>query len=191
MSIGLLLLGPDFIAIWVGSQFRNSASQLLPYLVVSTTLAYINPFGPRFLMALGRHGIYAKVAPAALAINVILSVTLVGKFGMRGIVAAVIIAALLVSGTALRLCCRLLHISVAAYLRQTVMPLIVPGLCMAVALLVLKQLMVVRGFSGVFGLAILGTVVYMVMFLAAALSRSERDKLLRLLGRQPAQSGAG
>jgi O-antigen/teichoic acid export membrane protein len=191
MSIGLLLLGPDFISLWVGSHFRAAAGDLLPYLVLATTVAFINPFGPRFLMALGRHGIYARVAPVALAVNVLLSVALVGRFGMRGIVAAAIIAALLVSGTALRVCCRLLHISVAAYLRRTVMPLIVPGLGMVVALLVAKRFVLIRGFSAVFGLAILGTLVYAVMFLAAALSRSERDKLLRLLGLQPAQSRAG
>jgi O-antigen/teichoic acid export membrane protein len=191
MSIGLLLLGSDFIAIWVGSHFRVAAGQLLPFLVVATTLAYINPFGPRYLMALGRHGIYARVAPIALTINVLLSVALIGKFGMRGIVAAAMVAALIVSGTALRVCCSLLRISVTMYLRRTLVPLIVPGLCMAAALLVVKQFVAVRGYSAVFGLAVLGTLVYSVMFLAAALSRSERDKLLRFLGRQPAQSGAG
>lgn len=191
MSIGLLLLGPDFISIWVGAHFRAAAGELLPYMVVAMIVAYINPFGARYLMALGRHGIYAKVAPVALAINVLISVVLVGRFGMRGIVAASIVAALLVSGAALRSCCRLLHISLATYLRRSVMPLVVPGICMAAALLVMKQLVAMRSFSAVFGLAILGTLVYAVMFLAAALSRSERDKLLRLLGRQPAQSSAG
>lgn len=191
MSIGLLLLGPDFITLWVGSQFRPSATQLLPYLVVSVTMAFINPFGARYLMALGRHGIYARVAPVALAVNLVLSVGLIGRFGMRGIVAAAIVAALIVSGSALRLCCKLLRITVGVYLRRTLVPLIVPGLSMAAAVLAVKEFVLMRSYAEVFGVAAASTAIYAVVFLAVAMSGSERDKLVRLFVRQPVQSGAG
>jgi O-antigen/teichoic acid export membrane protein len=192
MAFGLLLLGPDFIALWVGPRFRTSATDLLPYMVIAALIANMNPFGARFLIALGRHGIYAKVAPLALALNLLIAVTLVKTVGMVGIVVGTIFAMLLIQSIALRVCCRLLHISVARYLERAVLPLVVPGLLMSATILVIRHFVLIRNFPQIFAIAVGGTVIYSVAFLALALSRSERGELFRLFARRPPlRSGAG
>lgn len=192
MSVGLLLLGPDFIALWVGPHFRESATLLLPYMVAAAIIAYVNPFGPRFLVALGRHGIYAKVAPFALALNLVVSVTLVERLGMIGVVIGTIVAMLLVSTIALRVCCRLLRISVTTYLAKALLPLVLPGLLMSVAVLAVREFLLLRSIPQIFAIAAGATVIYSAAFVAFALSRSERGELFHLLARrQPVRSGAG
>lgn len=192
MSVGLLLLGPDFIALWVGFRFRAAATELLPYLVVAAIIAYLNPFGPRYLIALGRHGIYAKVAPIALALNILVAVSLVRRAGMIGIVAGSIVAMLLVSITALRVCCRLLRISIATYLGRTLLPLILPGLLMSAAVLTIRRFVPIQSIPEVFAIAVGGTVIYSVAFLVLGLSSSERAELFHLFARGLSlQRGAG
>lgn len=190
ISIGLLLLGPDFIALWVGSRFRASATELLPFMVVAAIIAYVNPFGARFLIALGRHGIYAKVAPVALALNVLLSVFLVKKVGMIGIALGMIVAMVLVQTVALRVCCRLLHISVSRYLNSTFLPLILPGLLMCATLLAITHLVLIRSIPQVFAIAAGGAVVYCAVVLTLGLSKRERGELFRIFARrQPLRGG--
>lgn len=190
MAVGLLLLGPDFIALWVGPGFLASARALMPWLVLSAIMAYINPFGPRFLIALGRHGIYARVAPVALALNLVVSVILVHKVGMIGIVIGAMVAMLLVSAIALRLCCRLLRISVTSYLTRTLLPLLVPGLLMSVGVLIVKEFVAIRSIPQVFLIAAGSTAVYSVVFFLLALSRSERGDVVRLFSRRQVVRGS-
>jgi O-antigen/teichoic acid export membrane protein len=192
ISVGLLLLGPDFITLWVGPRFRASAAELLPYMVVAAIIAYMNPFGARFLMALGRHGIYAKVAPVALALNLLIAVTLVERVGMVGIVVGTIVAMLLVQTIALRMCCKLLRVSVTRYLDRALLPLVVPAIVMSATVLAVKHFVLIRNIPQVFAIAVAGTVIYCAAFLALGLSRSERGELFRLFARRPAlRSGAG
>ena len=189
MAVGLLLLGTDFITLWVGPRFRSSASELLPYLVCSTLIGYMNPFAPRYLTALGRHGIYAKVAPIALTVNLAISVSLVRKLGMVGIVAGAMAAALVVSGSASIVACRLLRISVATYVKRTLLPLVLPGIIMTIAVLFVKDFVPTRSFVHVFCVAAIGSVVYAAVFVTAGLSKGERVGLLRLFARRGSAEG--
>lgn len=189
MSVGLLLLGPDFIALWVGPRFRASAVELLPYLVLASIVAYVNPFGPRFLIALGKHGIYARIAPMALGLNLLISMVLVRSVGMVGIVVGSIMAMLLVSAVALRVCCSLLRISVMTYLQRTLVPLILPSALMSALVLAIRHFVLVRNMPQVFGIAAAGAVVYGVAFFVLSLSRSERGEIVRRLGGAQAVRG--
>ena len=189
MGLGLLLLGPDFITLWVGPHFGAAASQLLPYMVASTFLLFMNPFAPRYLTALGRHGIYAKVAPVALAISVLIAVTLIGKLGVAAIVVGAIVAALFASSFTLPLSCRLLGISVATYFRRALLPLVLPAVFMVLSVLTLKNFVPMRNYAHVFAVAMAASAVYGAVFFFAGLSKSERDSLLRLIWK-PRAAGA-
>jgi O-antigen/teichoic acid export membrane protein len=181
MGLGLLLLGPDFITLWVGPHFGGAASQLLPYLVSSTFILYMNPFAPRYLTALGRHGIYAKVAPVALAISVLIAVCLVGKLGVAAIVVGAIVAAVISSSFTLTLSCRLLGISVTAYLKRALLPLALPAFVMVLTVLAMKSIVPMRSYGHVFAVAVAAAVIYGAVFFVVGLSSSERSSLLRLI----------
>jgi O-antigen/teichoic acid export membrane protein len=188
MAIGLLLLGTDFITLWVGPRFRGSSSEVLPYLVLSTFVVYVNPFGPRYLTALGRHGIYAKVAPVALVLNLLISAMLARKLGIVGIVVGTVAAALVVSGSALKVSCGLLRISVGTYLKRALLPLVVPGVAMIAVVVFIREFVALNSFARVFIVAISGSAVYGAVFLAAGLSRSERTRLVRMFVRSTERS---
>ena len=184
MGLGLLLLGPDFITLWVGPHFGAAASQLLPYLVTSTFILFMNPFAPRYLTALGKHGIYAKVAPVALAVSVVIAICLVGKLGVAAIVVGAIVASLISCSFTLRLSCQLLGIPVATYLKRALLPLVLPGVFMVLTVLVAKHFVPIRSYGHVFAVAMLASAVYGGVILMVGLSRSERDSLLRLIRRR-------
>ena len=185
MGLGLLLLGSDFITLWVGPHFGSTASQLLPYMVSSTFILFMNPFAPRYLTALGRHGIYAKVAPVALAVSVVIAVSLVGKLGVAAIVVGAIVAAVISSSFTLTLSCKLLEISVATYLKRALLPLVLPAVVMVATVLAVKNFVPMRSYAHVFAVAMLASAVYGAVFFFAGLSSSERGSLLRLIRRRP------
>jgi O-antigen/teichoic acid export membrane protein len=181
MGMGLLLLGSDFITIWVGAHFGSSASKLLPYMVAGTFILYMNPCAPRYLTALGKHGIYAKVAPVALAVSVLIAVVLVKQLGVAAIVVGAMAASAILCTSTLTVSCRLLGISVATYLKRTLLPLILPGLVMVATVLILKNFVPMRSFVQLFAVAIAAAAIYAAAFFAVGLSKSERAGLLRLI----------
>jgi hypothetical protein len=153
-------------------------------MVSSTFILFMNPFAPRYLTALGRHGIYAKVAPVALAISVVIAVSLVGKLGVAAIVAGAIVAAVISSSFTLTLSCKLLGISVATYLKRALLPLVLPAVVMVLTVLAVKNFVPMRSYAHVFALAMLASAVYGAVFFFVGLSGSERGSLLRLIRRR-------
>ena len=181
MGLGLLLVGADFITLWVGPHFGASASKLLPYMVSGTFVLYLNPCAARYLTALGKHGIYAKVAPVALVVSVLIAVGLVGELGVAAIVVGAMVASAIICAFTLTLSCRLLGISVATYLKRTLLPLILPGLVMTLTVLIVKNFVPMRSYAYVFGVALVAAAVYAAAFFAVGLSKSERGSLVRLI----------
>jgi O-antigen/teichoic acid export membrane protein len=186
MGMGLLLLGTDFITLWVGPQLGGSASNLLPYMVSGTFILYLNPCAPRYLTALGKHGIYAKVAPVALVVSVLIAVSLVGKLGVAAIVVGAMFASAISCTFTLRLSCRLLGISVVTYLKRALLPLVLPGCVMVLTVLLLKNFVPLRNYAQIFGVAIAASVVYAAAFFVVGLSKAERGSLLGLIWKQRA-----
>ena len=190
MGLGLLLLGPDFITLWVGAHFGAAASQLLPYMVASTFILFLNPFAPRYLTALGKHGIYAKVAPVALAVSVVIAVSLMGRLGVAAIVVGAIVASVISCSFTLTLSCKLLGISVATYLKRALLPLVLPGIFMVLTVLTAKNFVPMRSYAHVFAVAMLASAVYGGVFFLVGLSSSERGSLMQLIRKRRHNPGA-
>ncbi len=81
---GALLLGVPFISVWLGGpEFGEKAEWLIVFLVFFTVLPFINPFASRYLTAIDKHGIFARLTPLAAALNIGLSLVLVHPYALR------------------------------------------------------------------------------------------------------------
>src|SRR5690554_5491338 len=67
MGTGALLLGVPFINVWLGPEFGEKAGLIIVFLVFFTILPFINPFASRYLTAINKHGIFARLTPLAAA----------------------------------------------------------------------------------------------------------------------------
>ncbi len=85
MSIGTILVGGPFIGVWLGSEYQQDAEIVILLLALFTMLPFLNPFSTRYLTALGKHGLLARLYPVAALLNIILSLTLVKRYGVGGV----------------------------------------------------------------------------------------------------------
>lgn len=86
VAVYLLVLGPQFLAVWTGPEFEKPSGQVLRVLMVSF-IAYLPVRGVALpiLMGLGQPQRPTLALLAMGAINVLLSVLLVGPLGLLGV----------------------------------------------------------------------------------------------------------
>ena len=120
MSAGLFLvvLGPRFIAWWVGPQFERSAGQVLQVLMISYLVFLpIRGVALPILMGLGKPRFPTIGFLVAGVVNLVLSILLVGPLGLVGVALGTAIPNVLFAALVLVQACRELDAPVAEYLR--------------------------------------------------------------------------
>ena len=157
----LLVLGPRFIAWWVGPEFERSAGDVLQVLMISYLIFLpVRGVALPILMGLGKPQLPTIAFLVAGLMNLGLSILLVGPFGLAGVALGTAIPNILFAGLVLSYACRELQTPVAEYLRYVV-PRAVLGALPALALLLWFKLgLDVRGLAGLAVAGIAMTVLF-------------------------------
>ncbi|MEL6447903.1 MAG: oligosaccharide flippase family protein [Pseudomonadota bacterium] len=85
MLLGIVLVGPAFIAVWISDSVAADSQVILAALAFGALGLALNPFGSRFLTAIDQHGIYARFSPIFAVIGVALSIVLMLRYGLPGL----------------------------------------------------------------------------------------------------------
>ncbi|MDX5388104.1 MAG: oligosaccharide flippase family protein [Alteromonadaceae bacterium] len=188
MGTGALLLGVPFINIWLGPEFGEKAKYLIIFLVFFTILPFINPFASRYLTAINKHGIFARLTPIAAIINIGLSLILVHPFGLEGVAFASVVPGLIFVPLYLRYTCRHLELPVWDYLRWSVLPAFLPAGIMALILLAMGDYLIYDSYADILTGALLSSSAWLVAFWLFVLNREERTylggRIVRMAGRK-------
>jgi len=180
LVIGVMLLGENFLYLWVGAEIADTASEILWILVAFSALPMLNPFASRYLTALNLHGFYAKWAPVSGLANLGLSVLLVGPMGIQGVALGSLIPALVFQPIVLIYCCKHLEISVLAYVKGAILPLLAPSIGMIATIMALIFYWDITGYFSLLTVAAVGAIVFLLVGLFFAFTQQERQQLLRL-----------
>ncbi len=84
LSIMLFFWGGMFIRLWVGNEFGYSEI-ILRILLVGHVLSFTQGIGGEILLGVGRHRTFAVLSLAGAAINIGLSIVLIGYWGLSGV----------------------------------------------------------------------------------------------------------
>jgi O-antigen/teichoic acid export membrane protein len=118
VGLFLLVLGPRFIAWWVGPQFERSAGQVLQVLMVSYLVFLpIRGVALPILMGLGKPRLPTIGFLVAGVVNLVLSIVLVRPLGIAGVALGTAIPNVLYAALVLVQACRELEVPVAEYVR--------------------------------------------------------------------------
>ena len=128
LFLGICMVGTDFIAIWMGPSYAQRGRTVLYIIAFASLIPMLNPFHGRLLTSAGRHGILAKIRPAQALLNLLLSLALIHIMGKEGVALATLIAALIAAPFVLVAVCRYIEISVFRFLKDVLVPHIVPAL---------------------------------------------------------------
>ena len=117
----LFVLGPRFIGWWIEPSFEEPSGTVLRILIVSS-LVFLPVRGVALpvLLGLGKPRVPTIAFLATGVANVILSIALVGPFGLAGVALGTAIPNIVFAGVVLTLACRELGISLVEYVRYVV-----------------------------------------------------------------------
>jgi O-antigen/teichoic acid export membrane protein len=174
LAIGILLLGPPFIKLWIGAQYAEIAQPIIALLLIYNLLPFLNPSYNRYLMAIGEHGILARIGPLAAAVNLGVGIPLTIKFGLLGAAVGAAIPVSFWVPFILHFTMRSLGLTVAQYVRGVFQPALLPCLLMTIALLLLMTSGPPESYMRLCGVAALGAMSYLISYLAFSISLPER-----------------
>lgn len=134
ISLGLIFLGREFIVLWMGSNFADSAT--IVAILAAAQAAVLAQAGTRaILFGLGRHQIVAKLIWIEGIVNITLSVILGRAYGLIGIATGSSIAGLMVGAIWLpKLVSSVMGVPLRSYLRQAYLRPVVTAAPMALLL---------------------------------------------------------
>ncbi|MDL0429706.1 oligosaccharide flippase family protein [Marinobacter sp. TBZ242] len=187
MGTGVIILGVPFISIWLDPEFGEKAELIIVFLVIFTIFPFINPFASRYLTAINKHGIFAKLTPMAALLNITLSLILVHPFGLEGVAFASVVPGLIFVPIYLRYTCQSLNLPVREYLVSAVLPGMIPAGIMAAILLGIDYVWVYDSYLVIISGALSSSLGWLAGFWLLVLNREERDyigeQVSRRLGR--------
>lgn len=184
VSVGISLVGGPFIEIWMDGQFDQATVEaIIVLLAIYVSVPLLNPFASRYLTAINRHGIFARIAPIGAFANLILSVWFVYEFGPVGAALGSVFPVFFVTPVFLKAACRRLKVSMRRYVRQCMLPSIGPVLLMAAVVVGLRMEWGLTNYGQVIAAILAGAFVYAVAFWWLALKSEERVWLLGILKR--------
>ncbi len=120
IHLGLLFFGAPFLARWMGdSQFADWCFPAMAILSATLTIGVAQSVASRILYGMGKLKLFARLALVEAAINLALSLALVGPFGLVGVAVAVAVPNVLFCVFVIGYACRTLDVSVFCYLRTS------------------------------------------------------------------------
>jgi O-antigen/teichoic acid export membrane protein len=119
-GVYFVVFGPDFVANWVGPEFRDRSGSVLRILMLSYFVFLpVRGVGVPILMGTGRAARPTVAFLAAGVVNLLLSLLLVRWFGLDGVAWGTTIPNLMLTAALLGLVCRAVGVPIASYLRAT------------------------------------------------------------------------
>ena len=193
VCVGLSIAAGPIIATWVGPSFRGSVivAQLLLAVVVvrvGTSSATV------ILKGAGQHRLLAVTNATTAVVNVLLSVVLIGPFGLAGVAVGTLLPVVVAGAVVIfPRACRRVGLPASTVLRQAVWPALWPAVGLTAVIWVGLPYAGSR-LVGIGALLVLAGLVYEALFVAFAVSPGERriywSKLSQLAGRDVARPAA-
>jgi O-antigen/teichoic acid export membrane protein len=181
MTLGLLVFGDDLIRLWMGPGFDQAAWPLCVLALAGAVMVAQGPAGT-ILLGSGRHRLVAGASIIEIALNVAISIALVGRFGLVGVAAGTFLPyAVLNLAILIPTACRAVGVPLRTFTGAVVLPAAI-ALVPAAAAAALVQRAVGSGSLGALagGSAVVGSI-YVAAFLGVGLRPADRARYLESL----------
>ena len=178
IAVGITIVGAPFIGLWIGPEFEQNGQWIINFLVVFTVLPLLDPFNSRYLTAINKHAIFAKLAPIAALINLSLSIALVHQFGILGVAFASIVPGFIFVPIYLRYTCQQLGLPVSRYITESLLPCLVPTLLLGVSAYGIRLYTGLDSYTAIIGTVIGAGLVWALAFWCLALRDRERRYII-------------
>jgi O-antigen/teichoic acid export membrane protein len=176
VTLCLVAFGDRLVLIWMGAGFSESMPALYVLAAAGVVLVAAGPLG-NLLLARGRHRVVAFSCLGEAVLNAALSIWLVRRYGIVGAAIGTAIS-VTISNVMIQMpaACRLLGISVAAFLRQVTAPALIGIAPAAACAWLLRMTAVPSTFIEVLASGAAVGLVYLAAFIGLGLQRTDRNR---------------
>lgn len=176
----LIVLGDEFIALWMGKHFLDA---YLPLVILAVGFLFASSQRPSvsILYAIGKHKYYAYMTIIEAVFNLIISIILIQYIGFVGVALGTAIP-LIISKVYFqpKYTCKQLNISFSEYFRQ-LLPIILYALVMLRLLLFLTNKISVEGFSNLLITSVSFSLIYILFYLRFFIDKNTSTFLINSL----------
>ena len=176
-----IILGPDFLARWMGAEYADDAGSLIRMLGIGYLIAGMSVNASRILVSLARHERTVMITMPANILAVVLAVVLARIMGLNGIALTLMITSVVTSLLVLRESCRALGISIAFYVREAVAPNLPSLVAVLGSLALMRHLLPPVGYPELILDGLAAAAVYILVAWFSVLRSTERARTLALI----------
>jgi len=119
LSAGLIVLGRDFLGLWIGEDFSSKVGRLIVWFGLALLLESFQPLLWRLMIGFGKVGYLVKVSVVVSAFYLVLAATLLMVVGIEGVGIAAVIMPIASHLFWFPYLCRYLGISMADHLKES------------------------------------------------------------------------
>lgn len=123
IQLGLYWFGPAFLTRWLGPDLAAGGAPTAAVLAATVALGLAQSVASRILYGLGRLRLFARLALAEAALNVALSLALIGPYGVVGVAIGIAVPNALFSLAVLAVAGRIVGVAPGDYLSAWARPL--------------------------------------------------------------------
>lgn len=179
----LVILARPIITVWVGTAYVDYAHLILILTLASMIDTSQWPAG-YVLQGMARHRPLAMMSVYAGLSNLILSITLVQLFGLTGVALGTLIpTSVICIGFVLPYTMRVLHVSIAEFLKEIFLPVLLPTLVMALVLYILQRVIEPSSLLSIIIIAGFSLMTYLIGYFSIGASGGERQAYLEIMKR--------
>jgi len=184
MVLGAVCLGKPFIELWVGGRYAAQGQAILVILAASMFLSNIVPLGSRYLTAMDRHGVLAKLGVRRALINICASLLLVHWYGPTGVALGTLIATTAVVHSEWSAVLNELGMSLTTYLTEVLRPVVVPGMVAFSFGFLGRSLALVDNWIGFLAVTFVMCSAYLLLHFFSLSQRDRQYVTMAVLGRR-------
>ncbi len=163
IEVGFLVLGRDFLQLWVGQDHVDSAYPILVVLSVPVVSSVAQLVAAKVLYGMGNLRSLTIVLLLEALVNLGLSIALVRNWGILGVAVGTAVPNLIANVVVIVIVCRLLHVDLREYVLSVCTKPLILGCILASLWIVSRNLLEVTSYGRFIVLGSVGSIAYGVL----------------------------
>jgi len=178
---GLIVFAGPFLAAWVGPRYAHSSDIVVILTFAGLAEALLWP-AAQLLQGMNRHRPLVAFALGSAALNLALSIILIGPLGVKGVAFGTLIATSLEALIVVPFAARVTQVQGRTVLADVLVPAILPVVPMVAVLALIRGTLAPSTIATIAIAGLAGAVVYAAGYLAFPVAVRERAMVARILG---------
>ena len=182
LSIGMIVFGGAFIALWMGEKYKELCETVLIILFVNLFFQGPQQISYSILQGLARQKYYSYVSMGVSIVNLILSIILVQRWGIVGVAIGAAVPQILFHGLYVPWSTlKIINLSISEYFTKTYLPSVFPSVVLFTSLYFVTVYVYPDSYFKLLVLAFLCALVYMIFVFVFMLNKDEKSMSINFL----------